>query len=173
MIKLEHSRDLSDLMQDYLIQSNWNDVEISLRPNDEAFSSCKINLLLLNQIFQTWFETDEELQLFQIFVYSPSLIPHERFSEAVHLVNLINVELRLGRLAVLPDEQADHPARLQFRIGIDVEGSALSLKQIDTMLQAATFCYELYRTPLAEVVESTNSARRIWQDFKNSPKHLN
>jgi hypothetical protein len=162
-------RSLSAMMQSFLIKENWSGIRISVDPDDPSISSCAINLSLLNQIFPTWFEIDEELSLFQIFVYSPILIPHHRFQETVELINLINIELRLGRLAVLPDPDDGRPSQVQFRIGIDVEGGNLSLKQMETMLEAATFAYERYQVPLAEIIASRHPALRIWKEFKKVP----
>lgn len=79
-----------------------------------------------------YLDAAEEAEFINLFMYFvDSKIPESKINEVIKFVNLVNVEIPIGHLAVIPDDR-----QLRFHAAIDVEEAALEPRHISNLIGA-------------------------------------
>lgn len=107
-------------------------------------------------------ETEEPQERVFVYVYSPYNVPPRRMDVMSRILNRVNAQLILGRLACDDDEDA---SPVQFKCGFDVEGSTLSPIQVSTLIKMGTATFEGFGSVLVAAALTRRSADELWSEF--------
>jgi hypothetical protein len=114
------------------------------------------------QPHRLYLEAYESDQVFAVFMYGPVNTPPARMAEMARIINRINMRTRIGSLGCHDDEDANP---VQFRASIDVEGSALTPRQIGNLVGAAMSMFKRYDRLLAATALTGRSVDSLWNEF--------
>ena len=147
-------------LQDWLRLQEWEDeIEVDEERKNSIVST---NMVVDGQTHRLYLEVDEELDMFELYMYGIASVPISRTSEAAIILNRINSRLALGRLTCTGDDETNP---IQYKSAIDVEESDLSPKQITNMLDIATHAFINYGFILSQVALTKQSGDEIWSAF--------
>jgi len=107
----------------------------------------------------TRFNIDGQRARLYVETYSPFAIGPERMGEAARLINIINCELRLGRLSCLDDGDSNY---VQFKLAYDFTNAQCSPQQIDVIVGAGVWTLRHYGQALAAVAFADLAAKDSW-----------
>ena len=151
---------LTKSLKDWLTSKEWND-EIEI---DEGRKASRVQTVvgIENQGHKLFLEVKEDTDRFSVYMYSPFNVSPAKMPEMARVLNRINISNALGRLACSDDDDANP---VQFHSIVDVEGGALSVTQIDTMVSASIHAFERYGELLAAVALTKQSGNALWKSF--------
>ena len=97
-----------------------------------------------------------------------NVVPEDRFEVTVHLVNYINMGIRLQHFAVCHDVTEDVDVVIMWT-GFPVTDSPLDKKLFSKVLAYAIACCELFCSLITEVIES-GDLEKVISDFEKVMK---
>ncbi len=153
-------------LQEWLRNEEWeDDIEV-----DEGRKNSRVstNITVNGQAHSLYLEVDEELDIFNLYMYGIASVPSSRTSETTIILNRINSRLILGRLTCAGDDETNP---IQYKSAIDVEESDLSPKQVTNMLDCATHAFDEYGFILSQVALTKQSGDEIWSAFLAEEDH--
>lgn len=151
---------LTEVLQSWLADREWDD-EVQINA-DWTASRVVTRYLIGEQPHNLYIEVNEELEQLHMFLYSPFNVPAGRVAEITRVLNSINRSSLMGTVTCADNGE---PTPIQYRVGIDVEGSALTPVQISNLLSAVGCLAEVYSQVLATVAMTATSAEEAWQQF--------
>jgi hypothetical protein len=148
---------LTAVVASYIEMQGWDDeLEID---QGARLSTLAARFNIDGQRTRLYVETNEERETVTVFLYSPFAIGPERMGEAARLINIINCELRLGRLSCLDDGDSNY---VQFKLAHDFTNAQCSPQQIDVMVGAGLWTLRHYGQALAAVAFADLAAKDSW-----------
>lgn len=151
---------LTKVLQEWLNDEGWQD---HIETDDSRVrAEISTNFSVNDQPHRLFFNVDEEREWLSVYMYSPMNVPHARMGEVTRILNRVNTRLGLGRLACYDDEESNP---LQFLVRIDVEGSALTTRQITSMISAAIGTFRGYGQLLIAAALTKQSVDSLWNEF--------
>ena len=151
---------LTSALREFLDEEDWADeIEFS---EDRSSARVSTNILIDGQPVRTFFEVDEDAETFGLYMYTSFSAPPSRMTGVARILNRLNSRIRLGRLCCVDDDDSNP---IQFKAAIDVEGSALTARQIAVMLGAGLSTLERYGSILAQVALTDVEVDSAWDAF--------
>ena len=122
---------LTDVVVKWLEGEEWDerpDVDEENQTSSTSFS------IQVSEDFSVkgYFDTNEKSCVIKLFLYFvDSKIPVSKLEEVLKWVNLVNIGLGIGQLAVIPDDRI-----LRYYASIDVEDASLEPSHISNLMGA-------------------------------------
>jgi hypothetical protein len=148
---------LAAKVQEWIEKREWEDkVEV-----DEENQRSRINFTydINEQPFDFWFETDENKQQLELYLYFPFKVKKDKLNDFVLLLNFIHIKSSIGGFCVLANR------RIQYRHFIDVENAEPSIEMISNMVGAGEDIITEWFEELALVALTSKTTREIIDDL--------
>lgn len=136
---------------------------------DQESNTCQFTtgIEISGQYYRVYIDVNEETSQVTIFFYSEFTVPSDRVEEIVVVLNWINDQSQIGRLAVTI---SDDPAAIQWKAAINVEGSALAEKQVSTLVGTGAWTFTSFAEILSTVALSKMTAEEAIQEWNADRK---
>ncbi len=152
--------ELTQVVKAWMDERGWKDpIEIN---EDLTASTVQTTMIIREQVYKIYIEVLETEQAVMIYLYSPYQVPRSRMDAMARLLNLVNFRLDLGRFAT-NDGPAARP--VQMKVCVDVEGSALTTKQVDTLVSLGVTAFRTYGSVLAATALTLRPVVELWEAF--------
>ena len=151
---------LTQAVRTWLDGEGWDD-ENEVHA-DRTVSSVATSITISDQSFRLYLEVFESDERLFVYFYSTYNVPRQRVEVALRIINRINLRLAFGRLA-FQDDGEGRP--IQFKVSVDVEGSALSPVQVNTLVGLGVVTFRNYGNVLAAACLTKRTVDDLWADF--------
>ena len=148
---------LAAKVQEWIEKREWEDkVEV-----DEENQRSRINFTydINEQPFDFWFETDENKEHLELYLYYPFKVKKDKLKDFVLLLNFIHSKSSIGGFCVLANR------RIQYRHFIDVENAEPSIEMINNMVGAGESIVTEWFEEMTLVALTSKTTREIIDDL--------
>lgn len=152
-------------IQDFLDAQEWTD-EIEVN-EDRTSGRLATSMTLNDQSCRLYVEAEETEERVYVFLYFPIKTPPARLPEVARLLNRINAPMKLGRLALFDDEDANY---IQYKAAIDVEDGTIVGTQIASMIIPGRHTFLRYWDLLMSACLTKQSEDALWEKFIEEEK---
>lgn len=139
---------------------DWTD-EIEVRVGRTA-ATVATAMTIDDQSYRLFIEVSEPDQRLYVYFYTPYNVPRHRMDVMARILNRVNCRLALGRLAC---DDGPEARAIQFKVSVDVEGSALSLTQVSTMISSGVGTFSDFGGLLAGAALTKRPVEELWLEF--------
>jgi hypothetical protein len=145
------------LVEDWIQDQGWSDeVDLDI---DMSIVRLKTGIKANSQNYSLFIEARGKTDLIQLYLYPPFNVSAEKTSEALILINEINLRIYQGRFAMMSD------GRIQYKHCIDVEDMTPSVEAIGSMVSPAWRWCEKWDAALAAVALTRQTAGEVLRNL--------
>ncbi|MEY3880627.1 MAG: hypothetical protein RIQ94_1423 [Pseudomonadota bacterium] len=150
---------LASKVQEWIDNREWEDrVEV-----DEENQRSRINFSygINEQSFDLWFETDENKEQLELYLYFPFKVKKDKLNDFVLLLNFIHSRSYIGGFCVLANR------RIQYRHFVDVENAEPSIETINNMVGAGSDIITSWFEELVLVALTGKTTKEVIDDLSD------
>lgn len=145
---------------EFLSIQEWDDKIIIDENQNEG--NLRFKMTINGQSHQFYIESHESNDFITVYTYSVFTVPPKKMPEMSRLLNLININLSIGRVACSDDD--DNNA-VQYKLRYDVTGGKCSGKMINLAVDSATYAFRTYGEAMASVALTKTTAKEAWAAY--------